>query len=118
MGQYITAPLASEVSVAPSIESPTDGDDKFSWTPGKICLSLFLFVVAGLLEIGGGWLVWQTIRCFWACAALHSCHLTRLLCAQHLARRRLHLLSNRQQQRLQTLTRNARAARQSHSSCA
>lgn len=38
------------------------GDDKFSWTPGKVCLSLFLFLVAGLLEIGGGWLVWQTIR--------------------------------------------------------
>ena len=24
--------------------------------------SLFLFVVAGLAEIGGGWLVWQWLR--------------------------------------------------------
>ncbi|KAK9826196.1 hypothetical protein WJX81_006740 [Elliptochloris bilobata] len=34
----------------------------FHWTPGKIVLSLVLFVVAGLAEIGGGWLVWQAVR--------------------------------------------------------
>lgn len=28
----------------------------------NVILSTFLFVVAGLLEIGGGWLVWQTLR--------------------------------------------------------
>ncbi len=50
-------------SIAPSPDAATDGgNDKFHWTPGTICLSLFLFLVAGLLEIGGGWLVWQTIR--------------------------------------------------------
>lgn len=54
------SPQPSEASIAPGIESRTD--DKFHWTPGKICLSLFLFLVAGLAEIGGGWLVWQTIR--------------------------------------------------------
>jgi drug/metabolite transporter superfamily protein YnfA len=32
------------------------------WTVGKVFLSVFLFVVAALLEVGGGWLVWQTIR--------------------------------------------------------
>ena len=31
--------------------------------PGdKIVTSIFLFLVAGLCEIGGGWLVWQWLR--------------------------------------------------------
>ena len=29
---------------------------------GDVALSLFLFVVAGLREVGGGWLVWQALR--------------------------------------------------------
>jgi small multidrug resistance family-3 protein len=28
----------------------------------KIATSIFLFLVAGLCEIGGGWLVWQWLR--------------------------------------------------------
>ena len=32
------------------------------WTPQTIALSILLFIAAGLLEVGGGWLVWQTIR--------------------------------------------------------
>lgn len=38
------------------------GSDGFHWTAPKIVLSLFLFLVAGLAEIGGGWLVWQAVR--------------------------------------------------------
>ena len=34
----------------------------FVWTPQTITLSVILFVAAGLLEVGGGWLVWQTVR--------------------------------------------------------
>ena len=34
----------------------------FVWTPQTITLSIILFVAAGLLEVGGGWLVWQTVR--------------------------------------------------------
>lgn len=61
-----TAPPPA-LSAPPSPTTSTDsGEDKFSWTPGKVCLSLFLFLVAGLLEIGGGWLVWQTIRWVYA----------------------------------------------------
>jgi Uncharacterised BCR, YnfA/UPF0060 family len=56
-----TLPPAHSAPPSPAA-SIASGDDKFHWTPGKICLSLFLFLVAGLLEIGGGWLVWQTIR--------------------------------------------------------
>ena len=37
-------------------------DDSFHWTTGKVFLSLFLFLAAGLAEIGGGWLMWQTLR--------------------------------------------------------
>jgi len=32
------------------------------WTPQTVALSILLFIAAGLLEVGGGWLVWQTIR--------------------------------------------------------
>jgi len=28
----------------------------------KIVSSVFLFLVAGLCEIGGGWLIWQWLR--------------------------------------------------------
>tara|TARA_B100001059_G_C17834605_1_gene587078 strand:- start:4142 stop:4486 length:345 start_codon:yes stop_codon:yes gene_type:complete len=33
-----------------------------SWTPQAIALSVLLFVAAGFLEVGGGWLVWQSVR--------------------------------------------------------
>lgn len=32
------------------------------WTAGKIAASIGIFLLAGLAEIGGGWLVWQTVR--------------------------------------------------------
>ena len=32
------------------------------WTPQTIALSILLFIAAGLLEVGGGWLVWQAVR--------------------------------------------------------
>ena len=38
------------------------GSDGFHWTAPKIVLSIFLFLVAGIAEIGGGWLVWQAVR--------------------------------------------------------
>ena len=34
----------------------------FDWTAQTITYSIILFVAAGLLEVGGGWLVWQTVR--------------------------------------------------------
>ena len=37
-------------------------ETSFVWTPQTIALSILLFIAAGLLEVGGGWLVWQTIR--------------------------------------------------------
>jgi len=40
----------------------TAKNDSFHWTPSKIALSVFLFLAAGLCEIGGGWLVWHALR--------------------------------------------------------
>lgn len=34
----------------------------FIWTPRRIALSLSLYVIAAAAEVGGGWLIWQTIR--------------------------------------------------------
>ena len=36
--------------------------DFIQWTPTTILLSIVLFCLAGVAEIGGGWLVWQAIR--------------------------------------------------------
>lgn len=37
------------------------GDSGFHWTPATVVLAIFLFFLAGLCEIGGGWLVWQVM---------------------------------------------------------
>ena len=34
-------------------------DEPFHWTAPTVVLAVVLFLVAGLCEIGGGWLVWQ-----------------------------------------------------------
>lgn len=43
----------------PSLPLPAQ---KFVWTPKLALLSIFLFILAGIAEIGGGWLIFQTIR--------------------------------------------------------
>ena len=53
-------PLLLKPTAARSLASY--GSDGFHWTAPKIVLSIFLFLVAGLAEIGGGWLVWQAVR--------------------------------------------------------
>ena len=40
----------------------SDDDSSFQWTAGTIVQSLFLFLLAGVAEVVGGWLVWVTIR--------------------------------------------------------
>ena len=37
-------------------------DEAFHWTAPKIVLSVFLFLAAGVCEIGGGWLIWHSLR--------------------------------------------------------
>mmetsp|Transcript_131718 Transcript_131718/g.340846 ORF Transcript_131718/g.340846 Transcript_131718/m.340846 type:complete len:161 (-) Transcript_131718:327-809(-) len=45
----------------PSIMQPT-AEEAFKWTPQAVALATAVFIAAGLFEIGGGWLVWQTVR--------------------------------------------------------
>ena len=37
-------------------------EDGFLWTAPKVVLSVFLFLIAGLAEIAGGWFVWNAVR--------------------------------------------------------
>lgn len=39
------------------------GDGRMQWTVLTVAASVALFCIAGVAEIGGGWLVWQAIRC-------------------------------------------------------
>ena len=47
-------------------------DGSSSWTPQRIAIVGLLFLLSGLAEIGGGWLVWQSVRenkpAWWAVA--------------------------------------------------
>ncbi|KAG7359004.1 BCR YnfA/UPF0060 family protein [Nitzschia inconspicua] len=43
-------------------EPTTSPPDEFQWTPRSIALSIFLFFLAGVSEIFGGWMIWVTIR--------------------------------------------------------
>ena len=53
----------------------SSGRMAIDWTPRLVLQSLCVFVLAGLAEIGGGWLVWQTIRekRAWYLALLGAC---------------------------------------------
>ena len=50
------------LAASPSRHLASYGSDGFHWTGPKIVLSVILFLIAGLAEIGGGWLVWQAVR--------------------------------------------------------
>ena len=54
--------LPSSVLYRRAILAESSDQESFRWTAAKIVLSVFLFVAAGLCEIGGGWLVWKAIR--------------------------------------------------------
>lgn len=50
----------SEAADAESSDEPTSSS--FQWTAKSAVLAVVLFVVAGVCEIGGGWMVWKAIR--------------------------------------------------------
>lgn len=52
------------------------------WTPATVALSCFLFVAAGVCEVGGGWLVWKALRE----ASNERVRFCRLLCLMTLRR--------------------------------
>lgn len=51
--------VAAEEQATPELEEeiPT-----FRWTAPKLIITVLVFLAAGLFEIGGGWLVWATVR--------------------------------------------------------
>ena len=51
-----------EYSSVRDVVSIQTAQSSFAWTPTTIILSVLLFIAAGLLEVGGGWLVWQSVR--------------------------------------------------------
>ena len=56
-----STPSPSEKPLAPSNIPDEDGSN-FEWTPRTVTQTLLLFLVTGIFEIGGGWLVWQAVR--------------------------------------------------------
>ena len=53
------------ITPAPSTGGDEGGDSSktdFQWTAATIFLSMFIFLLAGVAEIVGGWMVWMTIR--------------------------------------------------------
>ena len=55
------SPMDVEVDCEEAVTTAQQ-DDAYVWTAGTIALSVAIFFAAGLAEIGGGWLVWQTVR--------------------------------------------------------
>ena len=37
-------------------------DESFAWSVGTVMQAILLFIAAGVAEIGGGWLVWKSMR--------------------------------------------------------
>ena len=60
--------LMMNANVAMMSESPgsgvssSDGSGGFKWAPWVVIKVAALFLISGLAEIGGGWLVWQAVR--------------------------------------------------------
>jgi hypothetical protein len=51
-------------SSAPLSDRMADGSQPpaTQWTPAAVAVSVALFIAAAFAEIGGGWLMWQTLR--------------------------------------------------------
>lgn len=42
--------------------SAEDPAEDFVWTPWTVTQTILIFLVTGVFEIGGGWMVWQAVR--------------------------------------------------------
>ncbi|KAL3803313.1 hypothetical protein ACHAW5_009773 [Stephanodiscus triporus] len=49
-------------AVEPSHQKENDNNDGFDWTAIAILQSIAIFILAGIAEIMGGWLVWASIK--------------------------------------------------------
>ena len=59
-----TEPNATALSIETAVTTDNTGQavQRFHWTPRKFCQSIILFFLSAAAEVGGGWLVWQSIR--------------------------------------------------------
>ena len=57
-----SVPSESIVDIESSTHPKDVDDDSFQWTAITILQSIAIFILAGLAEIMGGWLVWATIK--------------------------------------------------------
>ena len=53
---------ASIVDDPTTFSEPTPDGSGFEWAPWVVMKVAALFLLSGLAEIGGGWLVWQAVR--------------------------------------------------------
>ena len=60
--QTETGATAVNVEAAPAADNPAQSIQRLQWTPRKFCQSISLFILSAASEVGGGWLVWQSIR--------------------------------------------------------
>jgi len=52
----------SEQDTTSNDSNRSDESSSFQWTVATIVQAIALFVAAGFAEIGGGWLVWKSVR--------------------------------------------------------
>ncbi|KAL0027618.1 hypothetical protein WJX79_002914 [Trebouxia sp. C0005] len=60
--QTETGAAAVNVEAAPVADNADQSNQRYHWTPRKFCQSISLFILSAASEVGGGWLVWQSIR--------------------------------------------------------
>lgn len=63
----LAATKSPDVSTADAEATGTVGErnetsQQFKWTSRKFCQSVSVFTLAAATEVGGGWLVWHSIR--------------------------------------------------------
>ena len=54
--------MPNEPPLEPDLVSGSTLESGFAWTPWVVVKVAALFVISGLAEIGGGWLVWNAVR--------------------------------------------------------
>ena len=54
--------MPNEPPLEPDLVSGSTLESGFAWTPWVVVKVATLFVISGLAEIGGGWLVWNAVR--------------------------------------------------------
>lgn len=62
MSTHVAAHASAVMNVTAEDAQTRPASEPFVWTWGKLCQSIVLFLLAAAAEVGGGWLIWQSIR--------------------------------------------------------